>query len=247
MRTQEALTKFLNKCEERGLSDNTRRTYHGYLRYFVVQYPELPTDTKTIEAFLKDRKETPGHRGTMFKKLQAFYAYLEQFEGIESPIPPRGTIGRPRKVKPANNPGPTAAAPRLPLPEEKAAPASRRSSAVPTAVSTALSISTADAVKAFVKSRQVQGVSERTMQGYPSYFNPFITMFPELPLTAEEIEEFLDSLGKADKKGKARTKVDMDTRWSYNKTLKALYHFLEQRKKIPKDLFTFPQVKVSRK
>lgn len=74
------------------------------------------------------------------------------------------------------------------------------------------------------------------MEGYYSYFKPFIGKFPMLPTTSERIEEFLVSL-----------KVDLETRWSYNKTLKALYHFLEQRKKIPKDLFAFPRIKVPRK
>jgi len=82
----------------------------------------------------------------------------------------------------------------------------------------------------------VQGVSPRTLQGYYSYFKPFIGKFPFLPLTVEPIEEFLGSL-----------KVDRETRWSYNKTLKALYHFLEDRKKIPKDLFKFPTIQFPRK
>jgi len=100
MKTQEALTRFLLKCEERGLSPETRRKYWSYLRHFVDEHPELPTDTKIIEAFLKKRKETPGHRGDVFKCVQTFYSYLEQFEGIKSPVPPRGPMGRPRKVKP---------------------------------------------------------------------------------------------------------------------------------------------------
>lgn len=34
------------------------------------------------------------------------------------------------------------------------------------------------------------------------------------------------------------------TRWTYRKNLIALYHFLEERKRIPKDLFKFPRIKV---
>ncbi|GAJ09910.1 unnamed protein product, partial [marine sediment metagenome] len=96
METKEALTRFIKKCEERGLSPETRRTYLSYLRHFADEHPELPTDTPSIEAFLKKRKETPAHRGPVFKKLQAFYSYLEQFEGISSPVPASGPMGRPR-------------------------------------------------------------------------------------------------------------------------------------------------------
>ena len=99
MKTAEALTRFIKKCEERGLSPNTRRTYYGYLRHFAEENPELPTDTKIIEQYLKKRKETPAHRGDVFKCVQTFYSYLEQFEGIKSPVPPRGPMGRPRKAK----------------------------------------------------------------------------------------------------------------------------------------------------
>ncbi len=99
METTEALTRFIKKCEERGLSPETRRTYYGYLRHFAEEHPQLPTDTKIIDQFLKKRKETPAHRGEYFKRLQAFYSYLEQFEGIKSPVPPKGRVGRPPKAK----------------------------------------------------------------------------------------------------------------------------------------------------
>lgn len=119
METQEALTRFLKKCEERGLAPNTRRKYEGYLRHFVNEYPDLPTDTPSIEAFLKKRKETPGHRGDIFKQLQAFYSYLEEFEGIKSPVPPRAPMGRPRKVKMVINPGTAQLVEGSTLPDEK--------------------------------------------------------------------------------------------------------------------------------
>lgn len=232
MKTQEALTRFLKKCEERGLAPNTRRKYWTFLRHFVDEYPELPTDTPSIEAFLKKRKETPAHRGDVFKCVQTFYSYLEQFEGIKSPVPPRAPMGRPRKVKMVINPGTAQLAEGSTMLDEKVVKGGTK--VLPGSSST--SISTASVVEAFIKSRQVQGVSKRTLEGYYSYFKPFIGKFPMLPMTTEEIEEFLGSL-----------KVDSETKWSYNKTLKALYHFLERRKKIPKDLIDFPLVKFPRK
>lgn len=99
MKTAEALTRFLKKCEERELSPNTRRNYYGYLRHFAEEHPDLPTDTLTINLYLKKRKETPAHRGYHFRCLQAFYSYLEEFEGITSPVPKKGDVGRPRKVE----------------------------------------------------------------------------------------------------------------------------------------------------
>ena len=228
METKEALTRFLQKCEERGLSPETRRTYHGYLRHFADEHPELPTDTGTINKFLAKRGETPKKRGGMFKKLQAFYAYLEQFEGITSPVPPKGKVGRSQKVKLVTNPATQQVAEQSTLSVKKLV---RGGSEL-----TSTSISTVDAVKAFIRSREVAGVTQRTLQGYPYYFKPFILKFPVLPITTEQVEEFLGSL-----------KVDQETKWTYNKTLKALYHFLEQRKKIPKDLIAFPRIKIPRK
>jgi len=229
MKTQEALTRFLKKCEERGLSPETRRTYASHLRHFVDEHPELPTDTKIIEAYLKKRKETPAHRGTVFKKLQAFYSYLEQFEEIKSPVPPRGPMGRPRKVKLVTNPAAEQIGELSTLKNEKVVQGGH-------SVLTSTSISTVDAVKAFIRSKKTEGVSQRTIDGYYSYFKPFILKYTTLPLKVEQIEEFLDAL-----------KVDQETKWSYNKELKALYHYLERRKKIAKDLFEFPRIKVPRK
>lgn len=246
MKTQEALTRFLKKCEERGLAAETRRKYQSYLRHFVDEHPELPTDPKIIEAFLKKRKETPAHRGPVFKQLQAFYSYLEQFEGIKSPVPPRGPMGRPRKVKLVTNPYDPSTLQLKKVVQGGSSVGEETGSALGLSPqssmgrrspgSTSLSISTVDAVKAFIRSKKTEGVSSRTIDGYYSYFKPFILKYPTLPLTVEQIEEFLDSL-----------KVDQETKWSYNKELKALYHYLERRKKIAKDLFEFPRIKVPRK
>ncbi|GAJ03467.1 unnamed protein product, partial [marine sediment metagenome] len=152
MKTQEALTRFLKKCEERGLSPDTRRTYQGYLRHFADEYPELPTDTKIIEAFLKKRKETPAHRGPVFKKLQAFYSYLEEFEGIKSPVPPSGPMGRPRKVKMVITPGTGQVVENSTMPNEKVV---KGGTLVTPSGSISTSISTAEAVKSFIRSREV--------------------------------------------------------------------------------------------
>ncbi len=219
MNTQELLTGFLKNCEERGLSPETRRTYNSFLRHFVDENPELPTDTDTINQFLKKRKETPGHRGDVFKKLQAFYSYLVK-AGIlqKSPVPPSGPMGRPRKVKSgSHNPGVNL----LPgLSGEKVVQGGGVKSALSGSSST--SISTETAVKWFTTSRRNIGLSERTFEGYRCVFNPFIQMFPELPLTPEPIEEFLNTI-----------KGSYETKHRNFRTLRALYHFLEERKGLP--------------
>lgn len=229
MKTQEALTRFLKKCEERGLSLITRRNYQGYLRHFVDEHPELPTDTSTINKFLAKRGETPSKRGDVFKKLQAFYSYLEEFEGITSPVPARGKMGRPKKGKVVLNPATEQTV-------ETAIPPGEKTSGGGSSVSTSTSISTADAVKVFIRSREVMGVSKRTLAMYPSYFKPFIRRYPTLPLTPEPIDEFLGSL-----------KIDQETRAAYRKELTALYRFLEKRRHIPNPMPDVTRIPIPRK
>jgi site-specific recombinase XerD len=210
MKTQELLTQFLKDCEERGLTPNTRRTYWTFLRHFVDEHPELPTDTRIIEAFLKKRKETPGRRGTVFKKLQAFYSYLVKAGILEkSPVPPKGLVGRPRKFKPvaADNPLPGLAG-------EKVVQGGR-------SVSRSMSISTEQAVNWFTTSRRNIGLKEGTFEVYRDVFTRFIQMYPELPLAPEPIEAFLNTI-----------KRSYETKHKFFRTLRALYHFLEERKGI---------------
>lgn len=97
MDTNIALTNFFKWMRDQGKSPKTAENYNSRLRHFALEYPELPTDTAIIEQFLKARHETPAHRGMVFKCLQAFYSYLEKVEGIPSPVPSRGPVGRPRK------------------------------------------------------------------------------------------------------------------------------------------------------
>ncbi|MBA7624690.1 Tyrosine recombinase XerC [subsurface metagenome] len=234
MDTKEALTRFLKNCEERGLSPDTRRVYHTYLRHFADEYPDLPTDTKIIELFLKKRKETPAHRGPVFQKLQAFYTYLKAAGIIDkSPVPPKGPMGRPPKFKKVvENPGTGQLEIATSLYPEKVG---KGGTIVLPSGSTSTSISTAEAVEAFIRSKKAQNVSPRTIESYAKY-KPFIRKYPILPLTVEPIEEFLGSIQGVP-----------ETRWTYRKHLIALYHFLEERKKIPKDLFKFPPARIPKK
>lgn len=229
MKTDEALTRFLKKCEELGKSLSTRRTYHGYLRHFADAAPELPLYTEPIEAYLKYRKETPAHRGYHFKCLQAFYSYLEQYEGIKSPIPPRGPMGRPSKRK---LPGGDDNRFLHPITTTEGGKVVRGG----LSVSTSMSISTAEMVEKYITWKTDEGVSKRTIEGYHGKLGAFTKAFPALPLLPDEIAHFLGQLN-----------VDPLTRWDYRKHIIALYHFLEKRQIIPIVSILFPRVKVPRK
>ena len=117
MKTQEAINQFIQHCQAKGLSVHSIRGYQSYLRHFEKEYPELTTDTRAINEFLRRRGETPAKRGAVFKRIQAFYSYLERAHGIPSPVPPRGKVGRPRKfIQRVPKPSPYAS-PELPIAE----------------------------------------------------------------------------------------------------------------------------------
>ena len=97
MKTKDAIDRFLKNCQERGLSSSTVAGYQHYLRHFAAEYQELPVLARPINDYLRKRGETPAHRGEVFKRLQAFYSYLEREDNISSPVPPKGQVGRPRK------------------------------------------------------------------------------------------------------------------------------------------------------
>lgn len=216
MQTAELLTKFLKECEERSLAPNTRRNYYGYLRHFAEENPELPTDTPTINKFLQKRKETPGHRKHHFKCLQAFYSYLEQTEVIEkSPVPAKGPVGRPRKVKLVSEPGSTELTGRLALPAEKLVRGGG-------SASTSTSISTAEAFDRFLKAKEREGLTPISLENYRVVGRRLTRTFPELPLSADPLDDFLLSI-----------KGQPETRHFYYRALKTLYNFLSEKLGIP--------------
>lgn len=229
MKTADTAKRFLDKCHERGLSSETIRKYRSYLGRFYLVYKEVPTDQETIEKYLKSLKETPAHRGVNYKALQAFYSYLEEYEDIKSPVPAKGKIGRPQKfpslVKTTRGPG-LGTVP---------GPGGQISSLAGEKVGD-VGIITAEAVDSFTRSRQLQGVSQNTLSSYRTIFKPFIRKFTTLPLKTEDLEEFFGSLAMAP-----------ESRWTYRRTILALYHYLEERGRLPKDLVTFPKIKVPRK
>lgn len=229
MKTEEALTRFLKKCEDLGKSQSTRRHYYGYLRHFAQECEELPLQTQTIELYLKRRKETPGHRGMHFKCLQAFYSYLEQYEGLKSPVPPKGPMGRPRKHKLVSG----AATSQLDAPSTMQGEKVVRGGH---SVSISTSISTAEAVQKYITWKVNEGVSKRTVEEYQGKLGAFARAFPVLPLHADQISQFLGEL-----------KVDAQTKWDYRKHIIAFYHYLEKKQLIPIITPTFPKVKFPRK
>lgn len=215
MKTQDALTGFFKDCQKRGLSQVTITQYHSYLKHFGLEFLELPTTRKPIEDYLRQRGETPAHRGSIFKRLQAFYSYLEREEGINSPVPPKGKVGRPSKrnkrIPTLTNDNDSY------LNDDKLVKGGH-------SVSKSISISTQTAVNWFLASRRASSkpLSPKTFEQYDYVFNRLIDQFPILPLDPEPLEEFFASI-----KGSSLT------RWNFKKTAHAFYRFLEQRKKLP--------------
>lgn len=221
MKTEEALTRFLQKCQELGRSEKTRRQYHGYLRHFADTCPDLPTYPEPIEVYLRNRKETPGHRGMHFSCLQAFYSYLQMYEGIKSPVPPKGPLGRPSKRGRATRDNIIAGGKVL-------------RGGLHALTST--SISTSALIEKYISFKTAEGVSKRTIQEYHGKLGGFANYFPTLAVTPDQIAEFLGQL-----------KCDPITKWDYRKHIISFYHFLERRQIIPIITPTFPRIKVPRK
>lgn len=222
MDTQDALTRYFKYLKDAGRSPATIRAMDYRLRHLAREYPELPLDNDTIEAFLRKRKETPARRGMVFKCVQGFYSFLEREEGIPSPVPSRGPVGRPRKRSRSSS-SPRATAELITTVQPHKSVQGGRF------VSASTYISTQQAVDAFLRSREVNHCSPKTLRDYGYFFRPFIAKFPYVPLSYTKLEEFLDN----PRWGKVAL-------YDARKNLIAFYHFLEQRKMLPKDLVEFP-------
>lgn len=215
MLTKDAIDTFLHSCQDRGLSNETTRTYSSRLKYFAIEYPELPTTTNKVETFLRKRGETPSKRGKVFDVLKAFYSHVEQQHGIPSPVPSKGPVGRPPKRVPRSVQQMCTTDTGRDRINEKLL----QGGALP---SESISLSTIDAVAMFVTARRHQHVSPYTLLKYASTFNPFIAHFPQLPTTPETIGEYIYSI-----------KGQPHTRWTRATVIKALYNFLAERLKRP--------------
>lgn len=229
MLTQDALQRFYKHCQEKNLAPNTVRGYDTYLRHLADEYPELPTETESIERFLKARKEGPGHRGDMHRRVQAFYSYLAANESIPSPVPARGPMGRPRK---------DAARQGLRGAESAESGYTGTGKVVEGGytVSKSTSISTSTACRAFLKRCEVSGCSERTVVWYLRYLRRFAVMFPTVPLDSLKLDRYLATVpgGSLNRHGAARTLV-------------TFYHFLEETNQIPRGVLKVPRVKKENK
>lgn len=224
MDTQSALTRFYKHMKELGRSPKTRDNYNARLRHFALEHPELPTDNPTIEQFLRKRGETPAHRGMVFKTLQAFYSYLEQEEGIPSPVPPKGPMGRPRKHGRVVTAHSAALQVYPPASDSKVVQGGRY-------VSSSTYIFTQTAVEAFMARRRAMGCKPKTLQEYRYFFRMFANMFTAVPLTPQKLDKFLDN-----------PEWSQTTKWDAWKNLSAFYHFLVEYKFLPEGLIKVPKV-----
>jgi len=224
MQTSSVLQRFYKACQDKGLTPRSVKNYESYLRHFADDFPELPTDTESIESFLKQRHEGPGRRGQVHKMVQAFYTWLETADGIKSPVPSRGKMGRPPKQRRETNSVDVGTAQFNLPPADKLVGGGIN-------LSKYTSISTTKAVLAFLQRRKVQGCSPKTIIEYTHVLRRFALMFPVVPLKPQEFDKFLNN-----------PKWNGETRFTYRRDLIAFYHFLEQFHYIPKDLVTVPMV-----
>lgn len=96
-KTTDLVNHFLEDCRLRQLSPRTIDNYSKYLAHFSFENPELPMVPADIERWLIQRGESFSERGDVFKRVQAFYAYLSVAK-VLSPSPiPRAKMGRPSK------------------------------------------------------------------------------------------------------------------------------------------------------
>ena len=186
--------------------------------FFSQEYPELPLETSAIEKFLRVRKETPAHRGPIFKVLQGFYSDLEKNEGIKSPVPPRGKIGRPSKHYREISTQPELA-PAQPL---NATVKLVQGGASPQSCT---SLSTWKLVQLFLTDRRNAGLKPKTLENYGGFLKPFAAAFPVLPQEYAPIGNYL-----AHRPGVQRS------RFTARQHVKVFIHWLEASKYLPKDL-----------
>ncbi len=224
MQTTDALQRFYDHCRGKGLSRSTLRGYVTYLKHFEAQYPELPTDQESIERYLIARREGPGHRGDVFKKVQAFYSYLAKEENIPSPVPARGPMGRPKKQRRGYDPGVSTHTldnmTAFGKVVEGGADLQRYTS-----------ISTSSACLAFLQRRKVMGCTQRTIDEYTRVLRHFAVKFLKVPLEPQKLDDYLASFNCSNV-----------TRLDYRRMLVAFYHFLEKFQYLPKGLVEVPSV-----
>jgi len=228
-RTADALERYFAYLIAQGRSPATIHGYRDRLSRFARENPDIPTDAPAINRFLRRHGESRNRRGPLFKALQAFYSYLQSVEGIISPVAPKGPMGRPRLgrkkvVQPAESATPEASM----LADKVVQPLAPEAAGEP--------ISTLGAIDAYLLSLQAQGCAPRSIMERKGFLRRFANSYAVLPMSPEPIEKFLTSI-----------KGVPETRWTYRRCLRALYRFLEKRRRIPRDLFDFPTTKVPRK
>ncbi len=224
MLTADALARFFAWMKENGRSPETIRTYNSRLHYFAEDYPELPLDTRSIETFLRIRKETPKHRGRLFRVVQAFYSYLREHEGITSPVPSTGKIGRPPKRYREISSQPETVSDNL-------MPSHRKLAQGGPSVSSSTSLSTEKMLQRFLLDRKNAGLKPNSLASYRTFLQPFARRFVTVPLEYTPIGEFVGAL-----------QVCQRTRSDFQLNIKVFYHWLEAKGYIPKDLFTWSRV-----
>ncbi len=233
MNTPDLLQAYLKDAEERGISQSSRQTFWYRLRHFAEAFPELPTSPKVIETFLGARGETPTKRGNIHKELQAFYSYIEKKHGIKSPVPSKGKVGRPRVNRLPQNQRTFLASNSTPSTPDKLVQGGPSASRFMSTSTDPPNILTRDAVDSFLTRSKNKACTKNTLDLKTIYLDRFASAFEYIPLTAEPISKWLNGLTSRRRQKTGRSAfgrpLDPETKWSYQKELIALYHFLGRR------------------
>ena len=170
---------------------------------------EIPWEWSQIDRFLRKVIHKKGARLSIRKTLQALYSYLEKANFGLSPIP-KGQVGRPAKLNPeASYSG---------LIPDKLG----RGGQGPSSGLSSTSLFTRQVVDDFIKAKK--DLSPATIRWYEYHFRPFILEYSELPLKPEPIEQHVFAISSTPEYQAGRFRA-----------LRALYHFLERRQRLPVD------------
>lgn len=216
MTTKELIQEFLKDCQDRRLAPHTISKYNSYLRHLAQAFPDgLPWEWPELEWYLtkviKKKDQRPHHK----KALQAFYAYLERAEYGKSPIP-KGQVGRPRKIS-SNGNSQSESGFLIVNNENKLVPGGR--STLSGTKST--SISTRQAITDFFHAKG--DLRPDTIRWYHWHLDDFADAYDELPQKPEPIDQFIYAVpGAEHRHGRFRA-------------VRALYYFLEKRRRLPVD------------
>lgn len=227
-RTTAHLAAFLTDCVAQGMAERTIKWYQGLLTPFARTFTQLPSNWVEISEWLRRHRDGADRRGSYFRAVQAFYAFLDR-TGAVSPSPvPRGKVGRPSRKISQEGGG------QAPISDNKLV--SRAQDGAPAAPPVHM-LTIARAQELFMARVAAMGLRDSTVGDYEGFFRRIREGWEFLPTTPEPIDQFIGSLKT----------VSPERRFSYWRMLKTLYIFLNKRLGFPNPIPNTSRPRVPRK